>query len=159
MILPIETLSLQVSALEAVPLQVFDAPAAGELFLIARVLFGGVLAFMGLNHLLDVESMAGYAGAKGVPAPKLAVPFTGGMLVFGGLGVVVGAFPALAAGALATFLLVTTPMMHDFWNVSEEEKQAEMINFLKNVALLGAALGFLGLAAVEWPYAVDVGLF
>ncbi|MDX1748503.1 MAG: quinol oxidase, partial [Halobacteriales archaeon] len=48
---------------------VFASPGAAELFLLARVLFGGVLAFMGLNHFMNLEDMAGYAGMKGLPAP------------------------------------------------------------------------------------------
>jgi len=147
-----------ISAIESVPLQTFDGSLTDEFFLIGRVLFGGILAFTGLNHFLDVENMSGYAQAKGIPAPKLAVLFTGGMLVFGGVGIALGAVPALAAGALILFLLVTTPKMHDFWNAPEEQQQAEMTNFLKNTALLGAALGFLALSAVEWPYAVGIGV-
>jgi len=133
--------------------------AAGVAFLLARVLVGGVLAFMGLNHFLDVDAMAGYAEAKGLPAPRLAVLASGGTLLFGGLSVAAGVFPAVGAGALALFLLVATPTMHDFWSFEDPEQvQAEMTNFLKNVALLGATLGFLALSATEWPYAVGLGL-
>jgi putative oxidoreductase len=139
-------------------LQTFDSTLTGELFLFARLVFGGVLAFMGLNHFLDVDAMAGYAEAKGVPAPRLAVVVSGGMLVFGGLGVAAGVVPAVAAGALALFLLVTTPKMHDFWNAPEDQVQDEMTAFLKNVGLFAASVGFLAVAAVEWPYAAGVTL-
>ncbi|WP_224337191.1 DoxX family protein [Haloprofundus halobius] len=133
----------------------FDGPAAGLAFLLGRVLFGGVLAFSGLNHFLDTESMVGYAQAKGVPTPGLAVPFTGGMLLFGGVGIALGLLPTLAAGALVVFLLVTTPLMHDFWAAPAEQQQSELINFLKNVAMLGGALAFLALSAAgSWPYAL-----
>jgi len=137
-------------------LQTFDSALTGELFLLARVVFGGVLAFMGLNHFLDVDAMAGYAEAKGVPAPRLAVTVSGGTLIFGGLGIAAGVVPALAAGALALFLLVATPKMHDFWNAPEEQQRTEMTQFLKNAGLFAAAVGFLAVAAVEWPYAVGV---
>ena len=135
-----------------------DAGSNGIGFLLGRVLFGAVLAFMGVNHFLNVDGMTGYADAKGLPAPRLAVVFSGGMLLFGGLGVAVGAYPTLAAGAIALFLLVSTPTMHDFWAVPEEQQQAEMTNFLKNVALLGGALVFLALSGSTWPYAVGIGL-
>jgi putative oxidoreductase len=69
----------------------------GVLLLVARVAFGGVLALTGLNHFLDGESMAGYAEAKGLPAPRLAVAFSGGMLVFGGLAIALGVLPLLGA--------------------------------------------------------------
>ncbi len=134
----------------------FDG-AAGTIFLLARVVFGLVLAFMGLNHFMDVEGMAGYAGAKGVPAPEFGVVASGVMLLLGGLGIAAGAYPVLAAGALATFFAVATPLMHDFWNA--EDTQGEMTHFLKNAALLGGSLAFLALGGVDWPLALNVGLF
>lgn len=123
-------------------------------FLLARVAFGGAFVVFGLNHFLNAESMSGYAGAKGVPAPSLAVPFTGGMLVFGGLAVALGVVPLYGAGAVAAFLLVTTPVMHDFWAAPEGEVQSELTDFLKNVALFATALAFLAVSAAPWPYAL-----
>lgn len=140
-----------------VPLQVVSG-AAGIVFLLARVLFGVVVAFMGVNHFANAEQMSGYADAKGIPAASLMVPFTGGMLLFGGLGIAAGIFPALAAGAVTVFLLVATPTMHDFWAAPEEEQQAEVTNFLKNATMLGAALGFLAISGTPWPFAVGIGL-
>ena len=60
----------------------FETTGTGVVFLLARVVFGGVLAFTGLNHFMDVEGMAGYAEFKGLPAPKLSVLGSGGLLVF-----------------------------------------------------------------------------
>ncbi|QLH77161.1 DoxX family protein [Halosimplex rubrum] len=134
--------------------------AAGEvIFLVARLLFGGVLAFMGINHFSGVEGLAGYAEMKGIPAPTFSVIASGVVLVLGGVGVALGAAPVLSAGALATFLLVSAVTMHDFWAVPDDQTQDEMTGFLKNVALAGGALGFLALGGQAWPYAVGVGLF
>ena len=149
------------STLAPTPLQsaLFDGPLAGELFLLGRLLFGVVLAFMGLNHFLNVGEMAGYAEMKGIPAPKAAVTVSGGALIFGGLGIAAGFLPAIAAGVLIAFFAVVTPTMHDFWAVPEDQQQTEMTNFLKNLALLGAALVLFALSPVAWPYAVNVTLF
>lgn len=137
---------------------VFDAAGAGELFLIARLLFGGVLAFTGVNHFIDTDSMAGYAEFKGLPAPRASVLLSGGLLVFGGLSLVAGVYPTIGAGALAVFLLASGIAMHDFWAVDEEEAQTELTQFLKNVYGTGAALAFLVAASVPWPYALNIGL-
>jgi uncharacterized membrane protein YphA (DoxX/SURF4 family) len=67
-------------------------------------------------------------------------------------------YPAFAAGAIVIFLAVSTPTMHDFWAVPEEQQQSEMTNFLKNVTMLEAALVFLALSEPAWPYAVGIGL-
>jgi len=146
-----------ISNITATVLQL-DAGSAGLAFLLARVLFGAVLAFMGLNHFLNVDQMAGYAEAKGIPAGRLSVVLSGGTLIFGGLGIALGVFPAIAAGAVALFLLVSTPTMHDFWAVPEDQQQSEMTDFLKNVTMLGAALAFLAVSGSVWPYAVGIGL-
>ncbi|WP_280587787.1 DoxX family membrane protein [Halorubrum sp. Boch-26] len=141
------------------PLQL-DTPFAGELFLLGRILFGATLAFMGLNHFMDLDTMAGYAEFKGLPAPRFSVVASGLVLVLGGLGVVVGAFPVLAAGALAFFLLVSAVTMHDFWSMDDpEEKQNEMTSFLKNVYGAGAAIALLAVGGTAWPYALGLGLF
>ena len=145
--------------LATLPLQ-FDAPLAGELFLLGRILFGATLAFMGLNHFMDLETMAGYAEFKGLPAPQFSVIASGAVLVLGGLGVAAGAFPVLSAGALAFFLLVSAVTMHDFWSMDDpEEKQNEMTSFLKNLYGAGAALALLAVAGSPWEYAVGLGLF
>ncbi|WP_144798892.1 DoxX family protein [Halorubrum depositum] len=141
------------------PLQL-DSPFAGELFLLGRILFGATLAFMGLNHFMDVDTMAGYAEFKGLPAPRFSVVASGLLLVLGGLGVVVGAFPVIAAGGLAVFLLVSAVTMHDFWSVDDpEEQQSEMTSFLKNVYGAGAAVALLAVGGTAWPYALGLGLF
>lgn len=136
----------------------FESAGTGIVFLLARVVFGGVLTFMGLNHFLNVEGMAGYAEFKGLPAPTLSVLASGGTLVFGGLSIVVGVLPALGAGALALFLLVSAVTMHDFCRMEGEKAQNEMTSFLKNVYGAAGALAFLAVSGVAWPYALNVGI-
>lgn len=141
------------------PLQ-FDTALSGEIFLLGRILFGAVLAFMGLNHFMNREQMAGYAEFKGLPAPGFSVIASGALLVGGGLGIVLGAFPVLAAGGLAVFLIVSAVTMHDFWSIEDpEEQQSEMTSFLKNLYGAGAALVLLAVGGASWPYAVGIGLF
>ena len=136
----------------------FESTPMEVAFLLARILFGGTLAFTGLNHFMDVEGMAGYAEFKGLPAPKLSVLGSGAVLVLGGLSLVAGVFPMLGAGALAAFLLVAAVTMHDFWRMEGEDAQNEMTSFLKNVYGAGAALAFLAVASATWPYALNIGL-
>lgn len=124
----------------------------------ARVLFGGVLAFMGLNHFLQLEQMSGYAEFKGIPAPKLSVLASGALLVLGGLGIIVGVFPLVSALAVGGFLVISALTMHDFWAVGEDEKQDEMTAFLKNVVMAGGALAIATLATQSWDVALGIGV-
>ena len=135
-------------------LQAFPSPGADVALLLGRLLFGFVLAFMGLNHFVQREQMAGYAEAKGVPAGGLAVTLSGGLLLVSGVAIALGAFPTLAAGALVVFFVVTTPLMHDFWAAPEDQQQQEMTHFLKNVVMLGASLVVLAISTTPWQYSL-----
>ena len=126
--------------------------------LVARVFFGAVVAFMGLNHFLQTETMTGYAQHKGLPAPKLAVLGTGAVLLLGGLGIVVGVFPVVSAVAVGAFLVVSALLMHDFWAVPEEQQQDEITQFLKNVALAGGALAIAALGSQSWALSLGIAL-
>ncbi|UPV73405.1 DoxX family protein [Halorussus limi] len=125
-----------------------DAPKTHSTsFKLARALFGGVLAFTAVDNFRDLESMIGYAESKGAPMADRSVPAISGSLLFGGLGVAAWKLPRLAAGAIATFLVSTTPVMHDFWSMDDgQEREQQMVHFLKNTALLGGALAFLRVA-------------
>jgi putative oxidoreductase len=141
----------------AVPTALQGTP--GIALLIGRLLFGGVLAFMGLNHFMQTDQLAGYAESKGLPAPRIGVLVSGALLVVGGLAVASGAYAAVGAALIAVFLVVATPTIHDFWTFEDPEaKQQEMVNFLKNVGLLGAAIALGAIALLDWPYAVAAGL-
>ena len=135
-----------------------DTGLGAILILVGRLLFGGFLAFQGLNHFMNTDEMAGYAGSKGVPAARFGVIASGILLLLGGLGIILGVYPIVAAGMLAVFFVLVTPVMHDFWAAPEEEQQNEMVDFIKNVELLGASLVFLVLGGETWGYAVNIGI-
>lgn len=130
---------------------------AGVAFLLGRVLIGGVLAFMGVNHFLQTDAMTGYARSKGVPVARLSVLGSGLVLVLGGLSVALGLFPLLGAALLVAFHVVVTPTMHDFWNVDDPEaQQNEMTHFLKNAIITGGALLLVAVGGSTWPYSLTV---
>lgn len=114
------------------------------LFRVGRALFGGVLALNAVDNLRNLEERVAYAEAKDAPAPEQSVPLISSGLLFGGLGVALWQRPATAAAVIAGFLASVTPVMHDFWNYEDDEqKQQELVHFLKNTALLGAAIAFM----------------
>jgi uncharacterized membrane protein YphA (DoxX/SURF4 family) len=106
-----------------------------------RILFGGYFAYSGFNHFKMLDMMSGYAKSKGAPLPKLSVAFSGLLLLIGGLSVLFNILPSVGFVSLALFLIQVTFIMHAFWKVQDPmAKMHEMINFMKNIALLGAVL-------------------
>ena len=109
--------------------------------IIGRVIFGLYFAYSGFNHFKNGKSMIGYATSKKVPFPKLAIYGTGVLLLLGGLGVTFGYHMTISLGLIIIFLVPTTIFMHDFWKETDPmARMSQKINFLKNVALIGAAL-------------------
>jgi putative oxidoreductase len=122
--------------------------------LMGRVILGGYFMMSGINHFAKFEMMKGYSQSKGVPAPGAAVVGTGTLLVLGGLSLLLGAYPVAGVILLVIFLLGASFMMHNFWAAQDPQaKMADMINFTKNWALIGALLMILSIPA-PWPYSV-----
>jgi uncharacterized membrane protein YphA (DoxX/SURF4 family) len=118
---------------------------------LGRLLFGGYFVYNGLNHFFNRKAMTAYAKAKEVPAAGLAVPGSGLLILLGGLSLVTGIQPRLGASLVTAFLLGVTPRMHAFWTVGDEgERAAELVNFAKNVALIGGA-AFAAAVPEPWP--------
>jgi uncharacterized membrane protein YphA (DoxX/SURF4 family) len=135
-------------------LEVIDVKAP---FLIGRLLFAGFFISSGINHLKKRKEMAEYARAKGVPQPELAVTLSAVPLLLGGASLALGVKPKLGAVAILGFLAGVSPVMHDFWrNEDPQERQTNMIMFLKNLALAGGALALAGVEE-PWEASVPVG--
>lgn len=123
-------------------------------FLIGRMLFGGFFLYSAIQHLRNRRAMTPYAKAKGVPAPELAVVLSALPLLAGGTSLLLGVKPKLGALAVVGFLAGVSPVMHDFWrNEDPEERTANQIHFLKNLALAGGALALMG---VDEPWEASV---
>jgi putative oxidoreductase len=122
--------------------------------LIGRILFGGFFIVMGINHFRNLGMMSGYAKSKNVPYARLAVIGTGVMLVVGGASVLLGIVPIVGLTVLILFLLSALVTMHDFWNLKDpQQRAAEQVSFLKNVALIGASVALM-YGASDWALAL-----
>ena len=122
------------------------APSVGRL---GRVLFGCGVALQASEYFREMEDTIEYAESAGVPVPEVLAPFASGMMLVGGIGTALWRFPRLATGAVATFLAVVTPTMHDFWNADPDDRSGERLAFFGNLAMFGAAVAFLRAAYVN----------
>ena len=108
---------------------------------LGRIFFGGFFVFNGFNHFKMLDMMSGYAKSKGAPLPTPPVAVSGLLLLVGGVSVLFNVLPSIGLAALVLFLIPVTFIMHAFWKVQDPTaKMHEMVNFTKNLALLGAVL-------------------
>ncbi|GBC84556.1 Inner membrane protein YphA [bacterium HR11] len=122
--------------------------------LIGRVLYGGYFVYEGLNHFLNLNMFTGYAQSKGVPAPRLAVIVSGLMILLGGLSILLGFHFRWGALLIVLFLIPVTFKMHNFWAETGDMRMIDMVNFTKNLALLGAALFIMATDGATWHFQV-----
>ena len=120
-----------------------DTDDGGSLSRLGRVALGLGLALQASEDFRDMDHAIEYADSAGVPMPDLAAPFASGMMLVAGLGLALWRLPRLATGAAATFLVVVTTTMHDFWNADEDSASGERLAFFGNLAMLGGVLVFL----------------
>jgi len=107
--------------------------------LTGRVLFALIFILSGISHFL--HSTIEYAASQGVPMASLMVPLSGAIAVAGGLSIAAGYRARWGAILIVVFLIPVTLSMHKFWTVADPAmQQMQMAHFMKNVALLGAAL-------------------
>ena len=124
-----------------------------EIFLIGRILFGGYFLYSGIDHFVSLGMMSQYVASRGVALPGLAVAASGILLLVGGLCILLGVLPRLGVAAIVLFLVPVTLVMHQFWNATGPARVGELVNFTKNLALMGAALALVAVPE-PWPYSL-----
>src|SRR6478736_4432733 len=125
-------------------------------FLIGRLVFGGFFLYNGINHLKQRKQLAQYAESKNVPMAEAVVASTDVVLLANSTNILLNIKPKLGTAAITSFLTSISPIMHNFWSVQEPgQRMNEMINFSKNIALLGSALALMGIDE-PWPVSVPI---
>ena len=126
-----------------------------QAFLVGRILVGCYYLEGAFHHFASLGQLAHAAGARGVPAPEAAVFVAGVLLLIAGLSFLTGIYPRVGVAAIVVFLVPVTLIMHSFWaDRAPAQRQADIINFTKNVALLGSSLMFLAVPR-PWPYSLE----
>ena len=121
-----------------------------------RFFYGLVFVVNGLmGHFMSHGMLSQYAGSKGVPFPEVMVVITGAMIILGGLSVILGYQRKIGLWLLIAFLVPVAFIMHNFWAVPADQVMAERAQFMKDMALAGAAVIMLAFATDEpWPYSL-----
>src|SRR5206468_5676292 len=74
------------------------------------------------------------------PAPQFLLVGAIVFLIVGSVSVIVGYKARIGAALLLTFLVLSTYYFHAFWNLEGKAQQEQMIQFMKNLSMMGAML-------------------
>jgi len=124
--------------------------------LIGRILIAAIFITSGLAKLFDLNTTAGYMTQAGIPAARTLAVIAGLAEIAGGLSIAFGFLARLGALGLFLYMIPVTLTFHHFWTFEGAEQKAQLVNFMKNLAIMG---GLLVLYA-EGParYSIDARL-
>jgi putative oxidoreductase len=108
--------------------------------LLGRVLLSVIFILSGLGKLPHFHDVAGMMAGKGIPLASVALVITLLIEIGGGLLLLTGYKARYAALVIAVWLVPVTLVFHNFWAVPAAQQQDQMINFLKNLAIIGGLL-------------------
>lgn len=108
-----------------------------------RILISAIFIITGVMHLLHFHEKAAGLGLKGVPFPSFFLACAVVLMIGGAILLITGQRVKLAAIALLVFLVPTTLIYHNFWALPAAESQGQLIEFLKNLAIIGGLLAIL----------------
>ncbi|NCT69247.1 MAG: DoxX family protein [Rhodanobacteraceae bacterium] len=111
-----------------------------ELILLARVLLVLLFVIFGWDKLIDFGGTIKYMASLGLPFPPLAAAVVVVAEFFFGLAILLGFQTRLLALLLALYTLGTALIGHHFWTMADGERMANMINFYKNLSIIGGLL-------------------
>lgn len=110
------------------------------LLLLARILLMALFVLFGFSKLTDYAGTTAYMVAEGLPLPALAAAVVIAMEFFVGLAIVLGFWTRPLALLLALYTLGTALIGHHYWTMAGAERMANMINFYKNLSIIGGLL-------------------
>ena len=119
---------------------------------VGRLLFSAIFIMASFGHFTAAD--IAFAEMKHVPLPSVLVPLSGLMILVGGISVLLGYKAKIGAGLIFLFLIIITPLMHNFWVETDQQMMMmQQANFMKNFALAGASLIICHFGA--GPYSLD----
>jgi putative oxidoreductase len=105
-----------------------------------RVLVSVIFVLSGLTKIVDWNSNAQYMASAGLPLIPLLLIAASITEVAGGLSVLLGWKARWGALLLFLYLIPVTLIFHNFWDYSGIEMQTQLVNFLKNLSIMGGLL-------------------
>lgn len=106
--------------------------------LVGRIMIATIFLMSAVgNKIPNFDKVTDYMAAEGVPMPQLMLAGAIAFLIAGSLSVIAGYRTRTGASLLLIFLILATYFFHDFWTFEGEGQQQQMIQFMKNLSLMG----------------------
>jgi len=109
-------------------------------FVLGRILLSIIFLASGVQKIVNWNATEEKMADEGI----VIVPVLLGVAVLfeiaGGLSILLGYRMRVGAILLVLFLIPATLIFHDFWMLEGQERQTQMIHFMKNLTIMGGLL-------------------
>ena len=105
-----------------------------------RVLLSVIFLLSGITKIVDWPGTAQFMQAQGLPMVPLLLGAAIVVEIGGGLLVLLGWNARWGAWLLFLYLIPVTLVFHNFWAFTGAEQQTQLVNFLKNLSIMGGLL-------------------
>lgn len=120
------------------------------LLLLGRTGLSLLFIIAGLKKLLGFSATASAMSAMGLPFADVLLVLTIAIELGGGLLLLIGFKPRLAAGLIALFVIPVTLIYHPYWTFPAMEQGTQLTLFYKNFAIVGGLLYVVVFGAGRW---------
>ena len=133
---------------QSLPVSSTQSSVSAPVVFLGRLLFALIFLLSGFTHF--AKQTIGFAASQGVPLASVLVPLSGIIALLGALSILLGFRAKLGAWLIVIFLIGVTPL-HKFWGITDPMmQQMQMVNFMKNLAMLGGALLITQFGSGPW---------
>ena len=113
----------------------------GPVTVLGRLLLAAIFLMAAVgNKIPHFNDVAQVMGSVGIPAPQFMLVGAIVFLVAGSLSIILGYKARIGAVLLLTFLVLASYYFHPFWKLEGQAQQEQMIQFMKNLSIMGAML-------------------
>lgn len=110
--------------------------------LAGRILAAAIFLVAGFSKVIAWNATLDSMSANGVPHSSLLLTFAAGVEIVGGLCLLLGYRTRAFAWILFVYLIPVSLKFHAFWRFSGFDAQMQLMNFLKNLAIMGGLLAY-----------------
>lgn len=117
---------------------------------VARLLFAALFILSGISKLLDPSAVEQYMVSKGLMYAHPLLYIAAISELVGGVFLLIGLWPRFIATLLTIYLIIVTFTMHNFWALPAPESAIQIVEFLKNLGIIGGLLYIIASGGGQW---------
>lgn len=123
--------------------------------LIGRILLSCVFLVSAYAKITEWSASEHMMAAKGIPAVPLALGLAVLIELLGGLSILTGLYSRFSALIVFLYLIPVTLTFHDFWAMPPAMRSIQLVNFLKNLAIMGGLLQLYSFGPGRYAFGRD----